>query len=297
MSRPQKSTIVRFQNQARRALFRSADLLAPNLAGRIARDIWFTVPPRLAATPLPDGGRPFEVESLGAVVRGHVWGDGPVVYLVHGWGGRGSQLASLVEPLLVAGFRVVMFDAPAHGDSDHGPAGRGRTHGVEFGKALDAVFAKFGPGEAAIAHSMGALATLLALNYGWFGVKRLVFVAPMAGYAEAMDVFQSMLGFGPRIRRRADVLTWRRVGLDDDEFDVRHLWARLPEPLPALVVQDDTDPQAPYEQSRAIADDIGAELMTTTRLGHNRVLADARVADRIIRFLEPEERQLTLPAA
>ena len=136
MSRPQKSTIVRFQNQVRRAVFRSADLLAPNLAGRIARDIWFTVPPRLAATPLPDGGRSFEVESLGAVVRGHVWGDGPVVYLVHGWGGRGSQLASFVEPLLVAGFRVVMFDAPAHGDSDHGPAGRGRTHGVEFGKAL-----------------------------------------------------------------------------------------------------------------------------------------------------------------
>ena len=96
MSRPQKSTIVRFQNQARRALFRAADLLAPNLAGRIARDIWFTVPPRLAATPLPEGGRPFEVESLGAVVRGHVWGDGPVVYLVHGWGGRGSQLASFV---------------------------------------------------------------------------------------------------------------------------------------------------------------------------------------------------------
>ena len=79
MSRPQNSTIVRFQNRVRRSLFRSADLLAPRLAGRIARDIWFTVPPRLAATPLPDGGRPFAVESLGAVVRGHVWGAGPAV--------------------------------------------------------------------------------------------------------------------------------------------------------------------------------------------------------------------------
>src|SRR4029078_13409394 len=106
MSLPQKSTIVRFRNQGRRALFRSADILAPNLAGRIARDIWFTVPPRLEATPLPEGGRPFEVESLGAVVRGHVWGDGPVVYLVHGWGGRGSQLASFVEAPLARGLRL-----------------------------------------------------------------------------------------------------------------------------------------------------------------------------------------------
>ena len=30
--------------------FRAADLLAPRLAGRIARDLWFTVPPRLAPT-------------------------------------------------------------------------------------------------------------------------------------------------------------------------------------------------------------------------------------------------------
>ena len=76
-----------------------------------------------------------------------------------------------------------------------------------------------------------------------------------------------------------------------------NLWSRLDVQPPALIVQDDTDPQAPYEQSRALAEDLGAELMTTTGLGHNRVLADARVADRILRFLEPEERELTLPAA
>jgi pimeloyl-ACP methyl ester carboxylesterase len=192
---------------------------------------------------------------------------------------------------------VVAFDAPSHGRSDPGAWGSTSTTGVEFGKALDAVFVKFGPGEAAIAHSMGGLATLLALNVGWFGVNRLVFVAPMAGYAEAMDVFQSMLGFGPRIRRRVDVRTWRRVGLNDDEFDVRHLWSRLPDPLPALIVQDDTDLQAPHAQSRALAKDIGAELMTTTGLGHNRVLADGPVASRIIRFLEADEPVVALPAA
>src|SRR5688500_15132227 len=116
MSRPPKSTIVRLRRGVRRTLFRAADLVAPGVAGRIARDIWFAVPPRMPPAQLPGGGAPFEVESLGAVVRGHVWGTGPAVYLVHGWGGRGSQLGSFVEPLLAGGFRVVMFDAPAHGD-------------------------------------------------------------------------------------------------------------------------------------------------------------------------------------
>jgi len=153
----QKSTIVRVRNLGLRSFYRSADLIAPGLAGRMARDLWFTVPPKLAATPLPPGAEAFSVTVHGARVRGHVFGEGPAVYLVHGWGGRGSQLAAFVEPLVASGHRVVLFDAPSHGDSDAGVAGPRRTHGVELGQALDAVFARFGPAEAVVAHSLGAV--------------------------------------------------------------------------------------------------------------------------------------------
>jgi pimeloyl-ACP methyl ester carboxylesterase len=288
-----KSTIVRLVNVG----LALGEHVAPGLAARWVCRQWFTLPPPPRTAALPEGGERFEVAWEHGTVRGRSWGDGPVVYLVHGWGGVSDQFAALVEPLRRAGYTVVAFDAPSHGRSDPGAWGPTATTGVEFGKALDAVFARFGPGEAVVAHSMGVLATLLALNFGWLGVNRLVLVAPMAGYAEAMDVFQSMLGFGPRIRRRVDVRTWRRVGLDDTDFDVRNLWSRLPDPLPALIVQDDTDLQAPYAQSRALAEDIGAELMTTTRLGHNRVLADAQVAGRIVRFLDADESDVTVPAA
>ena len=57
---------------------------SPATCGSRSRPGW---PP----TRLPGGGEAFEVESLGAAVRGHVWGAGPVVYLVHGWGGRGPS--------------------------------------------------------------------------------------------------------------------------------------------------------------------------------------------------------------
>ena len=288
-----KSTIVRLMN----AGLAAGELVAPGLAARWVSRQWFTLPPPLRANAFPEGGEPFEVSWEHGMVRGQSWGGGPVVYLVHGWGGRSDQFAAMVEALRQAGHTVVAFDAPSHGGSDPGAWGPTSTTGVEFGKALDAVFMKFGPGEAVVAHSMGALSTLLAWNHGWFGADRLVLVAPMAGYAEAMDVFQTMLGFGPRIRRRVDVRTWRRVGLDDDEFDVRNLWSRLDERPPVLIVQDDADPQAPYAESLALAEDMGAEFMATTRLGHNRILADAEVARRIIRFLEADEADVTLPAA
>ena len=180
------------------------------------------------------------------MVRGHVWGDGPVVYLVHGWGGRGSQLASFVEPLLAGGFRVVMFDAPAHGDSDPGPAGRGRTHGVEFGKALDAVFAEFGPAEAVVAHSLGTISTYLTLRFGWLSTRRLVLVAPMVAAEPLFDQFQQALGFGARTRRAFDRHLDEFVGVPMAEFDAG-FQAAYADPVPTLV---DPRPRRPADAVR-----------------------------------------------
>ena len=286
MSRSQKSTIVRTQTAVRRVMFRVADLIVPGVAGRFARDLWFSVPPRMAPSTLPAGGQAFEVESLGAVVRGHVWGAGPVVYLVHGWGGRGSQLASFVEPLLAGGFRVVMFDAPTHGDSEPGPSGPARTHGVEFGKALDAVFARFGPAEAVVAHSLGAISTYLTLRFGWLSTRRLVLLAPMVAAEPLFDRFQRALGFGARTRRAFDRELEEFVGIPMVEFDARHQ-ASYVDPVPTLVVHDRGDRQTPWADSaRLVASLPDARLVTTDGLGHRRILKDAAVVRQVTAFLD-----------
>jgi hypothetical protein len=85
---PQKRTTVRFKNAMTRAFFRYGEYVAPELAGRVACRWWFTAPPRMGALPVPDRGEVFELDVHGHAVRGHVWGEGPVVYLMHGWGGR-----------------------------------------------------------------------------------------------------------------------------------------------------------------------------------------------------------------
>jgi pimeloyl-ACP methyl ester carboxylesterase len=289
MSGPQKSTIVRTSNWPRRLSFRAADLLAPRLAGRVARDLWFAVPPLLAPVPLPGGGEPFEVESLGAAVRGHVWGAGPAVYLVHGWGGRGSQLTAFVEPLVEAGYRVVMFDAPAHGDSDPGPAGPGRSHGVEFGKALDAVFARYGPAEAVMAHSLGTISTYLTLRFGWLSTRRLVLIAPMVTAAPLFDQFQKALGFGARTRRAFDRSVDEFVGIPVTEFDAGYQAARV-DAVPTLVVHDRGDRQTPWAEAARFVESLrDARLVTTEGLGHRRVLKDPGVVREVLSFLRADE--------
>ncbi|CAI9400000.1 alpha/beta fold hydrolase [Nocardioides sp. T2.26MG-1] len=287
---PQKSTIVRLKNGAFRTGFRLGDLVAPGFTGRRACDLWFTVPATMAATPLPLGGEPFTVTAQGAAVRGHVWGSGPVVYLVHGWGGRGSQLAGFVEPLVATGHRVVLFDGPAHGDSDPGPAGARRTHGVELGKALDAVAARFGPAEAVVAHSLGTIATYLALRFGWLGTRRLVLLAPMVEAASLFDGFQAALGFGDRTRRAFDRAVDELVGVPVADFDAR-VQATYAGPLPTLVVHDVGDRQTPYADARGLAESLpDARLVTTEGLGHRRILRDPDVVARVTAFIRGEDR-------
>jgi len=281
-----KSTIVRIRNAALRGYFRYVGRVAPHQVGKTARDLWFTAPARMEALAVPEGGAPFEIEAQGHAVRGLAWGadDAPTVYLVHGWGGRGAQLAAMVSPLVETGHRVVMVDLPAHGDSDHGPAGPRRTHGMEFAQALDAVAGRFGPAEAVIAHSMGTISTYLAMRYGWLGAERLVLIAPMVEAESMCDVFQRSLGFGARVRRAFDRAVDEFVGVPLKEFDAR-IQARHVVPLPTLVVTDRGDRQAPYAGVVELAETLGAPLLTTHGLGHRKILRDPDVIERVVGFV------------
>ncbi|MBK8857246.1 MAG: alpha/beta fold hydrolase [Opitutaceae bacterium] len=81
------------------------------------------------------------------------WGDDarPLVLLVHGWEGRGSQLGAFAAPLVSAGFKVVAFDAPAHGDSP------GEETNIRLlTEALQTAVRLYGPLHAVIGHSWGA---------------------------------------------------------------------------------------------------------------------------------------------
>ena len=293
-----KSTIVRVRNRTLAAYFRCSEHLLPGPAGRLARDLWFTAPPRMAELPVPEAGEPFEVEAQGHVVRGMVWGDGldsarptKTVYLMHGWGGRGSQFGAMVEPLLESGYRVVTLDAPAHGDSDHGPAGPRRSNGLEFAKALDAVFYRFGPAEAVVAHSLGTIATYLALRFGWLGTKRLIVIAPMVESQALFDQFETALGLGERTRRAFDLAILDWVGIPVAEFDARIQAAHV-DPVPTLVITDRRDRQTPYEDVVDFAESIQAPLITTEGLGHRKILRDQNVIACVVEFVSGQKTSL-----
>lgn len=287
---PQKSTIVRFiaatKLTAIRTAFGTLERLAPGLGGRWAERRWLTVPPyRGRRADVIPPGEPFTVRVDGRRVAGRTWGRGPVVYLVHGWGGQSAQLRAFLDPLLAAGHQVVTFDALSHGDSDPGALGPRRTTITEMTAALAAVVAEHGPAHAIIAHSLGGNAVFFALRRG-LPAGRLVFLAPMTQPMPYTAIFAAGLGFDHRVRARMLERVAERVGVAWSAFDIPGQVLDIASPPPLLTVHDPNDRETRYADSVALARAWpDAELVTVRDLGHWRLLRDPATVARAVSFV------------
>jgi pimeloyl-ACP methyl ester carboxylesterase len=267
-----------------RAAFAILGRIAPGLAATLALDLFFTPRGRRGSrrtSAFLATARPVEVSAAGHRVVGWAWGEGPAVYLVHGWAGVGGQLAAFVPPLLAGGFRVVTFDAPGHGVS----AGR-RSSIIHFARALEQIVAKEGQPHAVIAHSLGAAAAVRALTQG-LEVGRAVFVGPTGGPRDWAERFRRELGVPGHVmssmRARSEV--W--LGASWDDFDIPAL-ARS-QAVPLLVIHDQDDAEVPWSDGAAIAAAWpGARLVTTAGLGHRRILRDEGVVSQAVAFVKDE---------
>jgi pimeloyl-ACP methyl ester carboxylesterase len=264
-----------------RTAFRTVGTVAPGVAARWAEAI-FCRPPRNDCRPAEEAflatGTRQTVRSENQDLAVWEWGEGPVVLLAHGWGSRAGRFSTLAQALLAAGFRVVVFDAPAHGVS------MGRQASLpQFSRALRAVGDTVGPVYGLVGHSLGGAAVSLAMGTG-LTAQRAVLLAPPADVVLFSRAFAEHL----RIPLRA-----HNVMRQNLENRLRFRWEELHIPTlarrmtaPALVVHDREDREVPYAHGAEIADAWpGAELLSTTGLGHRAVVRDPEVIRRTIGFL------------
>jgi pimeloyl-ACP methyl ester carboxylesterase len=278
-----KSTNVRFR--AIRGLFAGLSRIAPGATAALA-GVLFRRPPRHRGPDIDrsafDGGERMQLRVDGARLAVWKFGEGPTALLVHGWGSRAARLGSFVAPLTAAGFSVVAFDAPGHGESD------GRLSSLpQFLFALRELSTRFGPIEAVVAHSMGGAATTLAMARG-LAVRRAVFLAPAADPAGYSERFAATVGLSPAVLVRMKAGLERRFGLPWRDFDV--LAAAAKQIAPLLVVHDRDDRDIPVSEGEAYARAWpGARLVTTAGLGHRRIVHDPSVVAQAVGFLTEEK--------
>ena len=274
--------------RARWVALRALSIVAPGVAARTAERLWFT--PRYltipdAARAFLDSGERFTRDVDGCSVVAWRWGAGPTVILAHGWGGYGAQLQPFVDPLVAAGYEVILFDALAHGESDRNRDGSRESTLFDFAKALDAI-AKDSPRLSAIvAHSGACTAAAWALTNAHWKPSSIVFIAPMASPRRYQVLFQRALGFTDGVMRRFAANAERRFSFRWDDFEVPEMAARMQTP-PVLLIHDRQDRETSFRDSEEIAAAWpNAQLRLTSGLGHVRILREPAVVVAVTDFV------------
>lgn len=283
---PKKSTNVRlsFDQILARTARGFAARLFPAQAERRLRDFMLT-PQRPAADNGSDLVRSDNAQRVPYASRWlRVWsfGDGPVILLAHGWSGYAAQFDAWIEPLVAAGHRVVLFDAPAHG----GSGGR-QTNIMDMAGAIQHVAGLQGPVHAIVAHSFGAPATLFALRHG-LKVDRLVLMAAPLSLTKFSLFLAHVLGLPLSVRGRMQRNMERKLQFRWDETETDTVLAGLvaERGLDVLLVHDKRDREVPFASSEAIAAAVpSARLHATEGNGHTRLLRNGAVIAEAARFV------------
>jgi pimeloyl-ACP methyl ester carboxylesterase len=274
---------------AARPAFSLLSATSPELAERWAERLFFTAPraqePSQRARAALDSGERFELMDRGRRLAAWRWGSGPAVLLLHGWGGRSSQMTSFVPGLVASGFSAVAVDAPAHGASEGT-----RTNLLEFADVLGCLAAASGPIAGAVGHSLGGVAVALAAGRGQIDAPRLALVATAANPERFYFEHLARLGVPPARRGKMLRLFERSVGATWPEFFVPSLIRKVDRPV--LVVHDRDDREVPADDAQAIAEATPkAELLLTGGLGHRRILRHAPAIERVTGFFAAPERK------
>ncbi|MFL2584799.1 MAG: alpha/beta hydrolase [Flavobacteriaceae bacterium] len=200
------------------------------------------------------------------------------VLLIHGWSGRGTQLFSFADELQKQNCEVITFDMPAHGQSPGN-----KTNVLELTYCIQDLNQKFGPFDAAIAHSMAGFALLRAIKDG-LPLQSAAIIGSGDSIEGVFYRFSQQLHFSEKITERMITTVEKQFGTKLETYSSSMSIKEID--IPLLIVHDKDDKEAPCKCSIALHDLArNSQLKLTSGLGHHRILRDTKTVQHIVQFL------------
>ncbi|MBV1934222.1 MAG: alpha/beta hydrolase [Parvibaculaceae bacterium] len=194
-------------------------------------------------------------------------GEGPLVVLVHGYSGRGVQMATLARKLAADGFHCVFFDAGGHGASQ--PERIGFFTFINDTRDLLAFLGK--PVHALIGHSAGALAMMRARElYGLSAERYGVICAPVFPYVP-LETMRATGAPEPALDYMKAVLS-DQFQMSWSDLAAGHSFA-AEAGKEFLAIYDTADLTVRHSDAEVLAEIWpNAKVVKTDGYGHNRIL-------------------------
>ena len=256
-----------------------------NLATKFAAKIFgtplkFKIPERELMMRNSAKNELFEIKSIKKEVMVYRYGfSKKKILIVHGWAGRGTQLYQLADKILENKMMVISFDGPAHGLST------GKTTIItDFIETIHQVNKKYGPFDAAIGHSFGAMSLLNAVATG-LDIKKLVLIGADNSIREITQQFVKKIELKPIIAKKLEKLFYEKFNVNIEEYSSYNAAQNVN--IPTLVIHDSEDKFVPVSSAIIIRQNLEhGELLMTNGLGHHKIFKDNTVIQRIIDFIQ-----------
>jgi len=255
--------------------------LATKFAARIfGTPLKFKIPERELMMRNSTKNELFEIKDIDKKVMVYRYGfSKKKILIVHGWSGRGTQLYQLADKILENKMMVISFDGPSHGLSS------GKTTLIsEFVETIHQINKEYGPFDAAIGHSFGAMSLLNAVADG-LDIKKLVLIGADNSIREITQQFVKKIELKPIIAKKLETLFYNKYKVNIEEYSSYKAASKVN--IPTLVIHDSEDKFVPVSSAIAIRQSLkNGELLVTNGLGHHKIFKDATVIQRIIDFIQ-----------
>lgn len=285
-----------------RIIFKYIGALCPKIIGRWAYKLWFLT--NRGATPTRElkwletvtriEAVDLEINEFGVgtlPVMTYCWentktetsadNQAPLVILLHGWTGRGSQMGAFVEPLLKEGFRVLAFDNHAH-DKTPGK----ETHLFLQSAVQRALVQKVGPVYAFVTHSFGGMVTAYSLNHG-MQTQKVVSISPPSRFDFLLERFSKTLHLPKSIENYMTNRFEKEYGDNLQERVSSTVTSQQLGHIPLLIIHDEDDQDVPICESELMQQAWpNSKLIRTSGLGHRRILYNAQVVENTVNFIK-----------
>ncbi len=220
----------------------------------------------------------------GYIIRGYSWNatGTKTALLLHGFSSSVYNFGHYVTLFTEKGYRVLAFDAPAHGQST------GKTvNAVQYKEMIMQVQALYGPVDCFLAHSFGGLAVCLALEeIPHTPQHKIILIAPATETSTAVNhAFGLLQLHKPAVKKEFDNIIYRTGGKPTAWYSIRRALNQVQAAV--LWIHDTADDITPLEDARKVMEDEhpNIQFSITNGLGHHRIYKDISVQKTVSTFI------------
>ena len=221
----------------------------------------------------------FDKDSIRLMV--YKWGAASKkILLLHGWGSSPLDFKYMIENLVLQGYEVVAFDAPAHGFSE----GK-QTNLVQWLHVLEQFLNTSGPYHAIIGHSLGGFTAAFTLAIKDQHVKKLVMISSSVSAPSFFKDTFDMFKINQNVRQKVALAIKQKLLFDLDHLDLNHHINKI-KADEVLYINDKSDMLVRHDEiQQFLAKYPSIQSFTVDGEGHFRIIKSPVVIDKIKDFI------------